>query len=237
MTAQESPPPPPLPCNNSNSGGPAQTEDQPKRKREETALKLGYFSAYFENLFIENPRSLFYPWDIDRILREKKLWTLPTLLHIYVLANDCSFRTLHAHVGCAYNLEERVQQHNKERPGGPPETRKAAGHWTHIMHVDIPPIRNFSTKELKWNTKRGRGWISRCKRAITLAEERRLDWRINAIIQDSQSPYYAPTLVEYIENTNNRARPASVYFHAVVPPSSSQDPIAPLRKKKRKIKT
>ena len=200
------------------------------RKRQRTELTLGCFGAYFENLFIEDARSLFYPWDLDRILREKKLWTLPKLLHIYVLANDCSFRTLHAHVGCAYNLYERVQQHNKQRPGGPPETRKAAGHWTHIMHMDIPPIRNFSTKELKGSTKRGRGWISRCKRAIALAEEKRLDWQINAIIQDAGSPYYAPALVEYIATRLDQ--PMSVYFHA--PTAALEPPITSLKKKKRK---
>ena len=154
------------------------------------------FESYIDERFSGDPRRFFYEWDIDAMLSDGSAWSVPNRwLYMYVLANDCGFRTLHAHVGCSADFVGRLAQHNKKSPGGPPETRKAAGNWTIIMWVRFPPLRNYSTKEFKSACKRGRGWSSRCKRAVSIARSALLDWGMNRIVADPRSPYYSPALI------------------------------------------
>jgi hypothetical protein len=122
------------------------------------------FDQYFkEGLFRdENEKKMFYSWDLDKIWRESSEWKLDDRwLFLYVLANNCSFRTLHAHVGSTEDFYRRVAQHNGQIPGGPSSTRKAAGNWQVIMYVVVPPYRNYSVKQLVQSCKKGRGWQSR----------------------------------------------------------------------------
>jgi hypothetical protein len=86
------------------------------------------FDEYLQNEMLRGDiKNIFYQWDMDKILSDVPKWNAPARwLCIYVIANDCSFRTLHAWVGCNSDVFTRLDQHNGKIPGGPAATRKAA---------------------------------------------------------------------------------------------------------------
>lgn len=159
------------------------------------------FSNYLKReIFKDGIQSLFQEWPFDKVWMDVNRWKIPAnYLYIYILANDCNFRTLHAHVGCVADWERRLAMHNGTIPGGPSVTKKASGHWKVVLYVEIPPYRNYSTKLLKNFCKRGRGWTSRCKKAIKMANKRGLKWRITPKIRDSKSHYYSQNVYDMIE--------------------------------------
>ena len=165
------------------------------------------FEQYFQDVLFKSdgdPKAIFRSWDFDKIVRESNQWRLPTRwLFVYVLANNCSFRTLHAHVGCAEDIHTRIAKHNGTISGGPSTTRKAAGHWKIIMYIIVPPYRNYSTKQMKSVCKKGRGWPSRCKKAIRMATKKGLHWRITRDIINQDSSYYTPAILETIKKQTN----------------------------------
>ena len=162
------------------------------------------FDDYLEgDLFRGDMRNMFYDWDMEKVMRDVKKWKSPVRwLRLYIIANACTYRTLHAWVGCNSDVKTRVDQHNGIRPGGPAATRKAAGHWKLIMYVEIPPIRNYSIKPIKRMCKRGRGWPSRCKRALSIASNKGLSWKISRSVFDSRTPFLSQSIIEFMKKKN-----------------------------------
>lgn len=158
------------------------------------------FDSYLEgDLFNGNMINCFSKWNIDKAMLDVAKWrSPPRWLILYVIANACDYRTLHAWVGCNSKIENRVLQHNGKMAGGPAATRKAAGHWKLILTVEIPPVRNYSTKGIKKMCKRGRGWPSRCRRAIGVALSKDLPWKISGAVFNSNSPFYSENIVEFL---------------------------------------
>lgn len=162
------------------------------------------FQTYLDdNLFNGDERNIFYPWDMDRVMADVDKWKSPARwLTLYVIANACEYRTLHAWVGCNSVIDKRVKQHNGAVPGGPAATRKAAGHWKPILYVEIPPVRNYSTKQIKVTCKRGRGWASRCRRALTIALNKGLSWKISRSVFDESTPFASPSIIDFLTKRN-----------------------------------
>jgi hypothetical protein len=158
------------------------------------------FEQYLmQDLMGGDVEKLFQPWDMDKVWRDVHKWKIPTrLLYVYVIANRCNFRTRHAWVGCNSDVNKRILQHNGLVSGGSVDTRKAAGHWKMMMYVVIPPYRNYSTKRIKQQCKRGRGWASRCKKVVTMAVSKGLEFKISKCILDKKSPYYAPGVADML---------------------------------------
>lgn len=159
------------------------------------------FDAYIErDLFSGDMRNMFQRWDIDKALKDISKWSSQAQwLNLYIIANACEYRTLHAWVGCNSNVEVRVSQHNGIAPGGPAATRKAAGYWKPILYVEIPPIRNYSTKPIKKMCKRGRGWESRCKRALNMAINKGLTWKISRSVFDRRTPFASESIISFMK--------------------------------------
>lgn len=178
------------------------------------------FDQYFNGdlgMFHESRlKTLFEPWDFDKILNESSQWRLKARwLFVYVLANNCQFRTLHAHIGCTQDIYKRLAQHNCLIPGGPSATRKAAGHWKLIVYFIIPPYTNYSSKDIKIDCRKGRGWVSRCKKAIKTAIRKGLHWRVTKDIADSNSPYHAPQIIETIKTYGKMDNTEGVFLENV----------------------
>lgn len=165
------------------------------------------------DLFGGDVRKMFYRWDMEKALRDASKWmTQARWLVVYVIANNCTFRTLHAWVGCHADAQKRLKQHNGEIPGGPAATRKAAPHWRSIVHLIVPPFRNYSTKGIKKMCKRGRGWVSRCKRVIRLAHKKGLSWQVTRDIFDQESPFYSQGLSDLVLELVPEKQLDSVYL-------------------------
>jgi len=182
----------------------------------QSVIKRKFENYVSGNLFNDkDAKSMFYRWDFDKIWKESNKWKLRARwLYVYILANNCNFRTLHAHVGCTTNLYRRIAQHNGEIHGGPLATKKAAGHWKVLMYIVVPPYRNYSTKSIVRACKKGRGWPSRCKRAISLATKKGLDWRITRDIAIPESPYYEDTIVTAITDDANIKDMDTIYMES-----------------------
>lgn len=175
-----------------------------RRRAGETQIIKRKFDQYLENdLFKGDMRNMFYNWDMEKVMRDVSKWNSPVRwLQLYIIANACEYRTLHAWVGCNSDVQTRVSQHNGDIPGGPAATRKAAKHWKLIMYVDIPPIRNYSTKHIKKMCKRGRGWASRCKRALSIASNKGLSWKISRSVFDPQTPFVSESIIDFMSKRN-----------------------------------
>ena len=117
------------------------------------------FNDYIQkNVIRGNYRNLFYHWNFDEIFKKSKEWKLPEkYIYIYIIANNCSFRTAHSWVGCNSDITHRLCQLNGKEKGSPTETRNAAGHWKIMMKIEVPPFRNYSAKNIKKKCKRGKG--------------------------------------------------------------------------------
>lgn len=174
------------------------------------------FSRYFDKedgMFHEsNLKNVFEPWDFDKILREPNKWRLKARwLFVYIIANHRG-ESLQAYVGCNQDPYKRLAQHNSEEPGGPSSTRKAPGDWELIMYTIVPPMTNYSSKDLVGVCKGGRGWISRCKKSINIAMQRGLDWRITRKIADQTSDYYAPSILEILNGCMTQEQIEKIYI-------------------------
>jgi hypothetical protein len=170
------------------------------------------FDSYLlTDLFKGDYRNMFYEWDMEKIRTDVKKWKIPSdILSIYILANKCEFRTLHARVGCTSNLDKRVKQHNGIIAGGPTDTRKAAGNWKLIMYYNVPPIRNYSTKSLKKSYRKGRGWVSKCKKAIKIANKKGLIWKISKDVLNPKSEFYDKSITELVQESVPSASVSSI---------------------------
>jgi hypothetical protein len=67
------------------------------------------------------------------------------------------------------------------------------------MYCEIPPYRNFSTKDLKATCKKGRGWASRCKKAIQFAVQMGLVWKISREVMNPDSPFFSDAITSLIQ--------------------------------------
>lgn len=161
------------------------------------------FENYFSRHLFDDrhSRKIFYEWDFDRIWRESDTWKLKARpMYVYILANECERpKAKHAYVGATENIRIRMEKHNNKRPGGPPATKKDAGNWKIVMYMIIPPIRNYSTKEVKDLCKNGRGWSSKCIRAIKFATQRGLVWKVTRDIANEGSVYHSPSIIKIIK--------------------------------------
>jgi hypothetical protein len=158
------------------------------------------FSMYMKDSFA-NGDDFFKAWDFKKIEKDYATWRVPSRwLSVYVLANDCLYFATHTHIGCTEDVMRRLNQHNGLIAGGPSETKRAVGHWKLMFYILIPPIRNYSSKDIKKQCKTGRGWASRCIKTLEIALQRGLQFRICKDVFDSESKYYTKEIVKIIED-------------------------------------
>lgn len=175
-------------------------EDDRDKQEDENGESLikQKISIYLDYKFGSDLLSIFDRWDFEEILSESKMWELrKKCLFIYIMANDCPQRRLHAKTGCVENLYQRVLQYNGIITGAPQGTRKAAGHWKLIFWMSLPPVRNYSSKEFIQELEKKRGWKTKCYTAIDIATKYNLEWKVTKDVTDENSHYYNKDIYEY----------------------------------------
>lgn len=139
----------------------------------------------------EYPEKKFFgPWDIDKIIIDYKKWKRTSWSYIYFLANQKEIRSVHAYIGNTQNVRRRMRQINGQLFGGPSQTKKAAGSWTPILYIRIPPYRNFNMTLLKQMFKKGKGWKNKCINALTIAHQYGFDICISKDLCTVGAVYY-----------------------------------------------
>lgn len=168
--------------------------------------------TYLDIKFGRDPLSMFYTWNFDQMVSESRLWMVKKeCLYIYIIANHCPKRRLHAMVGCTGNLARRLLQCNGVIKGGPQGTRKAAGSWKLIFWLRIPPIRNYSSKTIKSMISEKRGWKSKCHAGIVIAHWMGLEWKVSKNIKNEESSYYSVKIQRLISEKNYKSED-NIYF-------------------------
>jgi hypothetical protein len=170
---------------------PMEVEDEKMDEESELPIKQK-ISMYLDLKFGIEPLSIFDRWNFGDMMNESRYWELrKKCLFVYVMANDCPYRRLHAKIGCVENLSKRILQYNAIVAGAPQGTRKAAGHWKLVFWMSIPPIRNYSSKEITAEIDMRRGWKSKCCRGIEIGTEMSLDWQVTREVENKDSQYYS----------------------------------------------
>lgn len=159
--------------------------------------------TYLDQKFGKEPLNMFYSWNFDQMVSESRQWMIKKeCLYIYVIANHCPKRRLHARVGCTGNLSMRLLQCNGVIKGGPQGTKKAAGSWRLIFWLRIPPIRNYSSKSIKAMISEKRGWKSKCYAGISIADWMGLEWKVSKSVKDEASSYFSTKIQKLIDEKN-----------------------------------
>jgi hypothetical protein len=165
-----------------------------KRISEKHKESQGLVTCTIKSKFMEYAKKYIFSestWDINEIVRDWKEWLYNNeWLNIYLITNDCETFDTHTHAGSVSDLIKRVKQHNGEIPGGPQDTKRAAGYWTLMFYMRIPPIRNFSCRELVKTFNKKRGLASRCKDMIEFAMENMTEFKVSRSFLDKNHKNY-----------------------------------------------
>lgn len=137
--------------------------------------------------------------DMMCITRDWRKWYyFNSEVNIYIITNNFEDFDTQTHVGAHSKLLSRFKQHNAVIPGGPQGTKRAAGYWNMIFYMKIPPMRNFSCRDIVKQIDISRGLTSRCKKMILFAMSIRAEFRISPLILDKSSVYYSEVVEEMI---------------------------------------
>lgn len=152
------------------------------------------FNEYINSL-IKSKDHYYSAWDLDVVVRDWKQWMYESdWVNIYIIANDCENFDTHTHIGSVSDVNKRMKQHNGEVPGGPQDTKRAAGFWELAFYMKIPPLRNFSCKEIVKKYDTYRGLSSRCENLLLFALDIRAEFKISSSIIDKKSKYYCENI-------------------------------------------
>lgn len=147
------------------------------------------------------------PWDLDAIVRDWKKWMYDVeWINIYIITNDCVNFDTHTHIGSASDIFKRMKQHNGLMPGGPQDTKRAAGYWNLVFYMRVPPIRNFSCKDIVKNFDTFRGLPSRCENMLTFALETRAPFQISRTLLEKGHKNYSQSIDEMIHKRFDRSK-------------------------------
>lgn len=151
---------------------------------------------YLTVFFGEDPRSFFMEWDLNTIRADVDKWNVRSgTVYVYIIANERPRQTLHAQVGSGNNIfsDKRIKNTRRKKTLTG-RTKKNSNTWRLLMWVELPPYRNYSTQHVKQVCRMGRGWFSRCTRAIEFARDKGLRWGVSDIMLEKNSPYYMESL-------------------------------------------
>lgn len=194
------------------------------------------FMTYLRGKY-KNLDDLFNKWNIDDIEDDYEKWKMPIRwLCVYILANDCPSFATHTHVGCVSEMYKRIQQHNGIIQGGPSETKRAVGHWKLMLYLELPPYRNYSSSEIILECEAGRGWLSRCSKAIEIAIHNGLEFKVSSQMMTEKSPYYSDKIKGRIEKyiSENRLTLRHMILENFSDINVSREPNVARKKRKRK---
>jgi len=175
-------------------------------------LILQKIDEYLQQKFT-NPLDMYRRWDFDEMKSEHKLWELPIHpLYIYVFANHCKRRRLHAKIGCTSYVQYRLLQSNRAIPdvSSAESKRTKTGTWKLMFWIRIPPIRNYSSKMIKKEIQIKRGWKSKCSTGMNIASSMGLEWKITREIMKEGSRYYSKKMYKWIRD--HAGKDKSVFF-------------------------
>lgn len=191
--------------NSDEDGEEDETEEEEiaitSNKREHTPPKMNTeftvkskFNEYLSNM-IQNKDQYYSAWDLDIVVRDWKQWMYEDdWINIYIIANDCENFDTHTHIGSVSDVGKRMKQHNGEIAGGPQDTKRAAGYWELAFYMKIPPLRNFSCKEIVKKYDTYRGLSSRCENLLLFALDIRAEFKISHTIMNKSSKYYCENI-------------------------------------------
>lgn len=171
----------------------------PKRSRvmgPSVDQNCGRIENYLGDLFCSDPKKFFFKWNFEEMNRQSDRWkTEDRYLYVYILSDESRSKTVHARVGCSSDISSPAGKKRKKRGGG------GSGGGKILLWVRVPPVRNWSTKDVKDYCKKGRGCSSRCNKLIQIATKKGLDWKISReVVRDPDSRYYLPGLSETIDD-------------------------------------
>ena len=171
------------------------------------------FEQFLSRLFVKSV-DFFLKWDLEKIMtlgiqwQDKLQWTA-----IYIIANNHSTLKKQASIGrigiCVRvhfffhifkglaRLAQRFRQHNGTASPGA-NNRKLYGHCRLVFFMTLPPLRNFSSSEIIHQCRTGRGWNSRCQRAIQIAHAKALPFYVSREVFQQDSDFYSDAIVEQI---------------------------------------
>lgn len=160
--------------------------------------KENEFDKFSQTIF-KSPSDFFGQWNYESILANAELWQdKMKWISLYIIANDHEQKKKHASIGrVRYDLvETRIRQHNGKETGV--SNKALYGHCKLVFFMTLPPVRNFSSVDIKKQCGQGRGWISRCVKAIQIAFDRRIPFCISRSIFDSTSNFYSETIEQLL---------------------------------------
>ena len=143
----------------------------------------------------ENPKDFFKQWNFSALfLSEKKTSVRKKFIYINVIASKQDSYALRTHVQCSSNMKRSYKVKNKRRNKNL-QSKK-------MIIFRIPPLRNYSAKDIKIVCKKKRGWASKCQKVLQIALARGLEYNISRELIDEDSIYYNKNIVQILEKYN-----------------------------------
>lgn len=153
------------------------------------------------------------PTDLDVVVRDWRHWMYDNrTINIYIITNDFEDYDTQTHVGSHSDLVKRFKQHNGEIPGGPQNTKRAAGYWNVIFYMKIPPIRNFSCVDIVRQIDLSRGLPSRCRKMVLFALAIRAEFKISRHVLEKGHQFYTQVVDEIIRDRFNEKQIQSLFL-------------------------
>lgn len=141
----------------------------------------------------------FKEWNVQSIEKDYLQWRETVdWIEVYIVDNNCDLFDTQTHIGsCAWS-NIRLEQHNNNLPGGPQDTKRAAGCWNRMFYLIVPPLRNYNISDIIEYGNEYRGLKSRCEKLILVARLLGISFRISKHIMDENSKHYAQNIKDYI---------------------------------------
>jgi len=157
-------------------------------------------------------------WDYEKITtlgvewQDKLVW-----LSIYIIANNHQMLKKQASIGrVRYSeLSKRFHQHNgTQEPGA--TNKKLYGHCKLVFFMTLPPFRNFTSQEIILQCRTGRGWNSRCQKAIQIAHSKSLPFYVSRDVFDKSSEFYSEQIEEQVKKICGKKIAAELFVETHV---------------------
>lgn len=159
------------------------------------------------HMFLDSA-DFFMKWDFEKIANTRFQWQDKLKwISIYIIANNHHLLNKQASIGrVSFNgLEKRFHQHNgTQTPLAC--NRKLFGHCKLVFFMILPPFRNFTSQEIIVYCRVGRGWSSRCQRAIQMAHSKALPFYVSRDVFTKQSDFYSEQICQQIQSVCGTVR-------------------------------
>jgi hypothetical protein len=138
-------------------------------------------------------------WNMDIIEMEYSQWKEPIrCLHIYIFSNECESLSTRTKMGCTQDLKSKLHQLNDKEYKANQKNKRETGLWKLIFYIIVPPYRNYHYDDIIQECRTGRGWNSRCEKALHFVFSMGLEFKIDRHVLDSNSNYFDPSIYQLV---------------------------------------